>query len=113
MTGFPGFIALRLVARLAKRDTQFFLLVQENFIEKAVQDVEKIVQKTGTPLENFALIVGDITQEDLGISRDDLEILRRETTDVYHLAAVYDLAVEKDLAFRVNVEGTRKVNELV
>ncbi len=113
MTGFPGFIALRLVARLAERDTQFFLLVQKNFIEKAMRDVENIVQKTGAPLENFALIEGDITLEDLGISRDDLEILRRETTDVYHLAAVYDLAVEKDLAFQVNVEGTRKVNEFV
>ncbi|MDQ3751035.1 MAG: SDR family oxidoreductase, partial [Acidobacteriota bacterium] len=113
MTGFPGFIAKRLVARLAKHDTQFFLLVQKNFIKKAMQYVEEIVQKTGTPLENFALIEGDITEENLGISRDDLEILRRETTDVYHLAAVYDLAVKKDLAFRVNVEGTRRVNEFV
>ncbi len=113
MTGFPGFIAKRLVKRLAKHDTQFFLLVQKNFIEKAMRDVEEINQKTGTPLENFALIEGDITLENLGISQDDLEILRRETTDVYHLAAVYDLAVEKDLAFQVNVEGTRKVNEFV
>jgi len=111
MTGFPGFIAARLVAHLANRDTQFFLLVQKNFIEKAMRDIEEVNQKTGTPLENFALIEGDITLENLGISWDDLEILRRETTDVYHLAAVYDLAVEKDLAFRVNVEGTRKVNE--
>ncbi|CAL1548837.1 unnamed protein product, partial [Lymnaea stagnalis] len=47
------------------------------------------------------------------MSADDLEIVCRETTDVFHLAAVYDLAVEKDLAFRVNVEGTRNVNELV
>ncbi len=113
MTGFPGFIAARLVARLANRDTQFFLLVQKNFIEKAMRDIEEVNQKTGTPLENFALIEGDITLENLGISRDDLEILRRETTDVYHLAAAYDLAVEKDLAFQVNVEGTRKVNEFV
>lgn len=113
MTGFPGFIAARLVARLANRDTQFFLLVQKNFIEKAMRDIEEVNQKTGTPLENFALIEGDITLENLGISWDDLEILRRETTDVYHLAAVYDLAVKKDLAFRVNVEGTRKVNEFV
>ncbi|MBA4185439.1 MAG: hypothetical protein H0X49_15715, partial [Acidobacteria bacterium] len=51
MTGFPGFIARRLVARLAERDTQFFLLVQKNFIEKAMRDVENIVQKTGAPLE--------------------------------------------------------------
>ena len=36
-----------------------------------------------------------------------------ETTDVYHLAAIYDLEVKKELAYRVNVEGTKNVNELV
>ena len=30
-----------------------------------------------------------------------------DVTDVWHLAAVYDLAVERELAVRVNVEGTR------
>lgn len=113
LTGFPGFIAERLVARLANADTQFFLLVQKNFVEKAKKAVETIAENTNTPLENFALIEGDITLENLGISENDLEIVRRETTEVFHLAAVYDLAVEKDLAFRVNVEGTRNVNELV
>jgi nucleoside-diphosphate-sugar epimerase len=113
LTGFPGFIAARLVQRLAGADTQFFLLVQPQFVETAMKTLEEIAGETGTPLENFALIEGDITQENLGISEEDLEIIREETTDVYHLAAIYDLAVEKDLAFRVNVEGTRNVNELV
>ena len=113
LTGFPGFIAGRLVARLATPETQFFLLVQSQFLEKAAQDVEKIAAETSVPLENFALIEGDLTRENLGISEEDLETVSAETTDVFHLAAVYDLAVEKDLAFRVNVDGTRNVNELV
>lgn len=111
LTGFPGFIAARLVERLAKPDTQFFLLVQAQFVEKAMREVEKISQTTGANLENFALIEGDITRENLGISDEDLEIIRKETTDVYHLAAAYDLAVSKDLAYRINVEGTKNVNE--
>jgi thioester reductase-like protein len=113
LTGFPGFIAERLVARLATADTQFFLLVQPQFIEKASRDIEEIAAKTQVPLENFALIEGDITRENLGISEEDLAAVLGETTDVFHLAAIYDLAVEKDLAYRVNVEGTRQVNELV
>ena len=40
-----------------------------------------------------------------------MEIVRAETTDVFHLAAVYDLAISRDLAYRVNVEGTKNVNE--
>ena len=113
LTGFPGFIAARLVGRLAKPDTQFFLLVQPQFVEKAMRSAEEISRKTDTPLENFAIVEGDITQENLGISDEDREIVRAETTDVFHLAAVYDLAVSKETAYRVNVEGTKNVNEFV
>jgi len=113
LTGFPGFIAEKLVERLAGRDTRFFLLVQPQFVEKAKHDVGKIIHKTNLPLENFEIVEGDITLENLGISEKYLEIVRAETTDVHHLAAVYDLAVEKDLAYRVNVEGTRNLNEFV
>lgn len=113
LTGFPGFIAERLVERLANSDTQFFLLVQKEFVEKAVESVERIAEQASAPLENFAIVEGDITKKNLGIGDDDLATIRVETTDVFHLAAVYDLAVEKDLAFRVNVEGTRNVNDFV
>ncbi|HEY8563242.1 MAG TPA: SDR family oxidoreductase [Pyrinomonadaceae bacterium] len=113
LTGFPGFIAGRLVERLAAPETQFFLLVQPQFTEKAARDVEKIAAETNVPLENFALIEGDITRENAGISEEDLVTVLAETTDVFHLAAVYDLAVERELAHRVNVAGTRHVNELV
>jgi thioester reductase-like protein len=113
LTGFPGFIATRLVKRLANAQTQFFLLVQKPFLEKAMREIEKISAVTFTPLENFALVEGDITLENLGMSDEDLDATRNETTSVYHLAAVYDLAVAKDLAFRVNVEGTENVNNFV
>lgn len=113
LTGFPGFIAERLVERLASPETQFFLLVQPQFVEKAMRDVEKIAQRTGAAIENFALIEGDITQENLGISAEDWEIVRAETSDVYHLAAIYDLAVKKEIAYRVNLEGTKNVNDFV
>ncbi|MGH9819154.1 MAG: SDR family oxidoreductase, partial [Pyrinomonadaceae bacterium] len=78
LTGFPGFIATRLVQKLAKADVQFFLLVQEQFVERAMIDVQRIADRTGTPVENFALIVGDITLENLGIEAEDLETLRAE-----------------------------------
>src|SRR5688572_22193394 len=113
LTGFPGFIAVRLVERLAKADTQFFLLVQPQFVERAMRAAEEISQKTGAALENFAIIEGDITEENLGISEEDLEIVRAETTGVFHLAAVYDLKVSKELAYSINVEGTKNVNEFV
>lgn len=111
LTGFPGFIAERLTARLARPDVQFFLLVQPQFLEKAAKAVEEISQKTSTPLENFALIEGDITKPNLGMAAEDYSILQSETSDIFHLAAAYDLAVSKDIAYRVNLEGTKYVND--
>lgn len=113
LTGFPGFIAARLVERMAAYNSQFFLLVQSAFVEKAIGEIERISAATGVPLENFALVEGDITLENLGMSDEDASVVREETTRVFHLAAVYDLAVEEDAAFAVNVEGTRNVNEFV
>jgi nucleoside-diphosphate-sugar epimerase len=113
VTGFPGFIAERLVARLAKEEIQFFLLVQSEFVGKAIEAVKYRSETTNIPLENFAVIEGDITKPALGMDPDDAATVRYETTDVFHLAAVYDLAVEHDLAYRVNLEGTKNVNEFV
>jgi thioester reductase-like protein len=111
LTGFPGFIAGRLVERLAlERDARFLLLVQPAFLERARRDIERISRETGTPATNFRILEGDITHADFGLSAQELEGARRETTLVFHLAAIYDLAVARALAVRVNVEGTRHVN---
>lgn len=112
ITGFPGFIAHRLVDQLNGPDVNFFLLVQQQFVDTAARSVEAIAEKANTTAENFALIEGDITKPGLGMSEDDLDTVRSETTDIFHLAAVYDLAVEKRVAFAVNLEGTKNVNDL-
>ena len=111
LTGFPGFIAERLVARLAQTGTHFYLLVQPAFTELAKRSIEKIAVNTDSCVSDFAIVEGDITQPELGIAPEDLEEIRRETTDVFHLAAVYDLAVPEDLAYAVNLDGTRNVND--
>jgi thioester reductase-like protein len=113
VTGFPGFIASRLVERLAGSQTQFYLLVQPQMIEAAMHEIQEIADFTSTPLDSFVIVEGDITEPGMGISYNDLETIRYEATDVYHLAAAYDLAIEKDLAYRVNLQGTKNVNDLV
>jgi thioester reductase-like protein len=113
LTGFPGFIAGRLVEHLAQEDVQIYLLVQPQFVEKAIDAANNIAEHTSAPPENFAIIEGDITRIGLGMSEKDLEEVRETTTDIFHLAAAYDLAVSKDIAFKVNFTGTKHVNELV
>ena len=110
LTGFPGFIAGRLVERLARGGARFLLLVQPAFVERAHKDLAKIVERTGAPADRFRVMEGDITREDLGLSASGLEEARARATTLFHLAAVYDLGVRRDTALRVNVEGTRRVN---
>ena len=111
LTGFPGFIASRLLRRLARNGGRFLLLVQPAFAERAQQELVSIAQEAGRSSSDFVLLSGDITEANLGLSPADLETARTESTIVFHLAAIYDLAVARDLAIRVNVEGTRNVNE--
>jgi thioester reductase-like protein len=112
LTGFPGFIAGRLVERLAREGARFLLLVQPAFAERARTDIDRIVKETGAPAQSFRVLEGDITREDLGLSPSDLGEVREEATVLFHLAAIYDLAVTREVGMRVNVEGTRNVNRL-
>src|SRR4051812_38412687 len=99
LTGFPGFIAERLVEKLASPDRQILLLVQPQFVKRSTERVNEIAERIGMPVENFVLIEGDITRPDLGMSGDDVDHVLNTATDVFHLAAIYDLAVAKEPAF--------------
>jgi thioester reductase-like protein len=111
LTGFPGFIASRLLRRLAGEGGRFLLLVQPSFVERAQEELKNIAADSGKPISDFAILPGDITQPNLGLNPADLETARSHSTVLFHLAAVYDLAVARDVAMRVNVEGTCNVNQ--
>lgn len=111
LTGFPGFIAGRLIGRLAAQGARFLLLVQPALMARALADVALISAATNQTTAHFRILAGDITQPDLGLEAADLATARAETTVLFHLAAIYDLAVARPPAFRVNVEGTRNVNQ--
>jgi nucleoside-diphosphate-sugar epimerase len=111
ITGFPGFIASRLLKRLARRDGNFVLLVQPALAGRAKEEVTKIAADNGRAVSNFRLVEGDISRANLGLASNDLSLVRSETTRIFHLAAVYDLAISRELALSVNVEGTRNLNK--
>ncbi|MBA3569530.1 MAG: SDR family oxidoreductase [Pyrinomonadaceae bacterium] len=111
ITGFPGFIAGRLLERLAREGGRFLLLVQSPFVDRAQIELERIARQTGNPLSHFRILEGDIAQPNLGMSQDDLAIASSQPTVIFHLAAIYDLAVTRDIAMQVNVVGTKNVNQ--
>jgi len=110
VTGFPGFIATRLVKRLAVEGARFILLTQPAFLATARTEASDIARELGVDLERFRIVEGDITKPGLGLSTSELEGAQQDTTIVFHLAAIYDLNVACDVASHVNVEGTLNVS---
>ena len=106
VTGFPGFLASALVPRLLARApyAEVVCLVQLQHAVLARQRVQEIVAAQPALDGRIAIVHGDVTQRGLGIT--DLELPRR-VTELFHLAAIYDLAVDRELALRVNVGGTQ------
>ena len=111
ITGFPGFIADRLLERLARTPCRFILLVQPSWLDRARAELGRIARLTNRDPADFHIVQGDITQSSLGLTPADLALTQQQTTRVFHLAALYDLAVPHDPAMRVNVGGTRNVIE--
>jgi thioester reductase-like protein len=110
LTGFPGFIGSRLAGRLLSedRDARIAALVEPKMAGKAREAAARLDGG-----DRIDVIEGDISKFDLGISREEWQRLRAETTVAYHLAAIYNLAVPLDIAQKVNVEGTGNVLNLL
>jgi thioester reductase-like protein len=86
--------------------------VQPSLVSRALEEIERLTQLTGRNIRDFQIVEGDISVPRLALSDVDLELVQQEATRVFHLAAVYDLAVPQDVAMRVNAGGTRNVVEL-
>lgn len=105
LTGFPGFIGRRLVARLLDGDSKLRVaaVVEARMNERAREAAAEIDP------DRIEVLPGDIAEPRLGLGDDDYERLRSEARFVFHLAAIYDLAVPLSAAQRVNVDGTGNV----
>ncbi|MDQ3740163.1 MAG: SDR family oxidoreductase [Actinomycetota bacterium] len=105
MTGFPGFIARRLVRKLLAADeaVRITALVEGRMADAAREAAAAI---DGDRIE---LVVGDIGDRRLGLDDAEYARLAGEVDVVHHLAAIYDLSVPLALAQRVNVDGTGNV----
>ncbi len=104
LTGFPGFIGRRLVRHLLSEDPDrpVVALVEPRMLNAA----------RGVAPEGLEIVAGDITKRRLGLDDATWRRLTGEVRRVFHLAAIYDLAVPLEVAQRVNVDGTGNVLEL-
>jgi thioester reductase-like protein len=105
VTGFPGFIARRLVRKLLADDTDLQLTV---LVEGRMADAAQTTAD-GIDGDRIEVVTGDIAEFHLGLTDEDYKRLTGSVNVVHHLAAIYDLAVPFEIAQRVNVDGTGNV----
>jgi thioester reductase-like protein len=105
-TGFPGFLGSELLPRVVLRtDHDALCLVQPKFRALAEERAAQLVKTHPALANRIHLVEGDLTRP---LDHLDVEDVR----EIYHLAAVYDLAVPRDAGLRVNVTGTQRVLDL-
>ena len=115
-TGFPGFISNQLIREIKKQDESFAKLIAvvlPSEWSKAEQERQKIIKELYLEEDQFIIVEGDITKPGLNINEKESDFTKEEITHFFHLAATYDLAVPKNIAYLVNVDGTQNVNDFV
>jgi NAD(P)-dependent dehydrogenase (short-subunit alcohol dehydrogenase family) len=100
VTGGTGFIGRHLLRELDRRGQPIHVLVRPQSVVK--------LERLG--LVNARPLIGDVTRPELGVDPAALDGLAG--AEVFHLAAVYDLAADEEANRLANVEGTRHAIEL-
>lgn len=108
ITGFPGFIATKLLEALRHKypSAKFYLLILKHEREIAEKKL-----KVGD--ENTVLLEGDITKDRLGLSDRLIREISDNITHCIHLAALYDLTAAYSPSYSCNVLGTEHVIKFV
>lgn len=102
LTGFPGFLGSELLPRLlARTDDSAVCLIQPKFRALAEQRLAARPELA----KRAQLVDGDLTAPLDHIDAHDIR-------EIWHLAAVYDLGVSREVGMRVNATGTSRVLDL-
>lgn len=111
-TGFPGFLGVQMLPRVMARlgDARALCVVQPKFAPLANRRMAELVAADPSLAGRIELVEGDIIARDLGL--DGATHIASDLVEVWHLAAIYDLSVEREAAMAVNVDGTRNVADL-
>jgi thioester reductase-like protein len=111
VTGFPSFTARRLIAKIAASDptATIRMLARDKFARAAE---ELIAGLPPQQRERVRVVVGDVCDMDLGLAGGEYRELTETITTIHHLAGIYYLGVERAVAERVNIEGTREIIDL-
>jgi NAD(P)-dependent dehydrogenase (short-subunit alcohol dehydrogenase family) len=107
VTGATGFIGRHLVQELVDhREGDIFVLVRSGSLRR----IENLAKRWGSG--RVHPVVGDLSQDALGVDADWVAEHAGRIDHFFHLAAIYDMTANDATNERLNVGGTRHALEL-
>ena len=103
VTGATGFIGGFFVEQLAARKGRIYILVRQSSRDKL--DILK-ARLPAAAAERVIPVYGDITQPNMGLSANDLSVLKGNVSNFFHFAAIYDMAADEASQAAANINGT-------
>ena len=107
LTGFPSFVVRRLLEVIVEHEPESFvrLLVRPDSVDEADRQLDLM----GIDRERVEVLSGDVVAMDLGLSGAEYLRVIENVTDIYHMASIWWLGVDRETSRLVNVQGTRNV----
>lgn len=111
-TGFPGFLAGKLIEHLASLPHQIgviYALHLPNQQRDAEVLRDTLLSTTSLAPHQLVLVEADITLPEVILEPIMRSVIERDVQYIFHLAAAYDLSIPYDIGYRVNILGTKHV----
>ena len=115
LTGATGFLGSHLAARLLHDGCQVTALARGSKNDSPANRVKSVLRDVGvSQFDNLTVVEGDISLAQFGLNESGKRQMLASTDEVWHCAASLSFQQEdRDEIFRMNVDGTRHLLDLV
>lgn len=107
ITGYPSFVARELFETIYSKEPKahFQLLVRPEVVDQA----NRILEAGAFDTSRISVYSGDVVAIDLGLSGTEYLKVVANVTDIYHVATIWWLGVNRTIVRNVNVLGARNM----